>query len=531
MNIIWIFYIGFGVLCSASFESFIRNSIKDYFTPVKQVHEEIIWTKKKKSELPNIILIVADDLGFNDVRDSPNIKSIYQNGIKFNNAYAAHATCAPSRAALFTGRFPTKLGLEFTPHPASMDFAMHFQNGLVHNNIVNFTTLIKNPSMEYMSLNKNETLVSNVLKKHNYTNYFVGKWHLGELDGYRPLERGFDESLAFLYGASMYGENEDPNIVSTNITKSLFDTYISKWIPFGISHNNKQMIKPNEYLTDYLSNSVIKIIKNEHNSPDPFFITLAYNAPHNPYQALKSDYESETGEHNEKIYKAMIKAVDRGVGNIIQTLKDEEKYDNTLIMFTSDNGGTHLIELDDINYPYNGWKCTFFEGGIKVPMFWQWPNKISPNSQFNKTVSHVDIFSTISSLVNYVDKSNSEIDGVNLMPHILNNKKDEIHNTLFWRSADYKTIKHNKWKLSISDKMNKSWFFDLDKDPQELNNLMKDVYTNGTVRYYYDIIYERLIETNKDQQNPMWNSPMMMAIPIYSSSIKSKEDDYVYWSI
>lgn len=511
----------------------VRNSIKHYFTPVDNIHHDVNWrTKslenKKSSDLPNILFIIADDLGFNDANQLDNIKSIYQNGVIFNNAYAGHATCAPSRAALLTGKFPTKIGAEFTPHPASLDIMMHFQHNIVHSNILNITNLWNTPSMEYLALDKSEILISNVLKQHNYTNYYVGKWHLGEMDGHRPLERGYDESLSFLYGASMYGEETDKGIVSAEITKSLYDTYMSKWIPFGISHNNNKMFKPNEYMTDYLSNSVVDIIKNEQSSSDPFFITLGYNAPHNPYQALKSDYDLEKGDdHNRKVYNAMLKSVDRGVGKIIQTLKDTNKYDNTLIIFTSDNGGTHLIELDDINYPLNGWKCTFLEGGVKVPLFMQWPNKIPAKSSYNKTVSHVDIFPTITSLVNY---ENNDIDGVNLFSYMSDND-NEPHESLFWRSADYKALKVNNWKLSVASEMNKTWFFNLDNDPKEENNLVNFIHLNKTLEHKYNKMYEQLINTNNAQKEPSWKSSMKTSIPLYGVDIVSEHDEFVYWSI
>ena len=515
----------------------IRKGITNQFYPVSDTCEHVEWktypninNEKKKTppSLPNIILIVADDLGINDVRDSPNIKSIYNNGVRFKNAYSTQATCAPSRASLYTGRFPTTMGIEFTPHPVSLDLMMYFQNDTFHPTQINISTAWNNPSMEHLSLNKNETLISNVLHDNNYSNYFVGKWHLGEQDGYRPLERGFDESLSFLIGASMYAEEDDPNVASVGIERSVFDTYMSKWIPFGISHNNKKLFKPDAYMTDYLTERTTDLIKAHRDETDPFFITLAYNAPHNPYQALKSDYDMEEGEHHEKVYKGMIRALDRGVGNILQTLKDEGKYDNTLIMFTSDNGGTHLIGIDDINYPYNGWKCTFFDGGTHIPMFWQWPNMIPAGVEYDKTVSHVDIFSTIASLVGY--KSDIE-DGVNLLPYISGEDDTIPHETLFWRSADYRSIKVNEWKLSVSDFENKTWFFNLDEDMEEKHNLMQYVNFNSTVRYHYDIMLQKLAEINSQQMDPLWHSPMMMPIPIYGPEINSEEDEYVYWSI
>lgn len=529
----WIFYF-VAIIAIASYFSddakeITRKTIVDFFTPVNKVANNVEWVKENaQSKRPNVILIVVDDLGYNDLNYSPNIQSIYKNGVKFNNAYAAHATCAPSRAAIMTGKPATQLGVEFTPHPISLDMFMYFQNDLVHNNIVNWTNVFSNPTMDEMSLNKNETLISNVLRDKGYANYYIGKWHLGGNEGHTPIDRGFDESLSFSYGASVYGDKDDPNIVSAPIDKSMYDVYMSNLVPFGISHNNGKMFKPDKYMTDYLSDSAANVIKSKEDSENPFFITLAYNAPHNPYQALLEDYEKETGEHHERVYKAMIKAVDRGVGKVLDALKETGKYDNTMIMFTSDNGGTHLIGIDDINYPYNGWKCTFFEGGVKVPMFLQWPNMIPKGIQYNKTVSHIDIFHTITSVVNYESEHN---EGTNLVPHVLNKNKNDPHDMLFWRSGDYKSIKVGRFKFSKSDRMNKEWLFDLENDPKELNNLINHIPHNETLRNEYQIIKEKLIETNNKQKKSLWNSPIMTPIPVYGSNLTSKYREVIYWEV
>ena len=506
-----------------------RHIVMNYYIPVSERTDKVSWVKKSAhSKRPNVVLIIVDDLGFNDLTNSPNIQSIYKNGAKFNNAYAAHATCAPSRASIMTGKFSTKLGVEFTPHPISLDILMYFQQDLVNKNILNWTNILTNPTMESMSLNKNETLISNVLRDSGYLNYYLGKWHLGENEGHRPLERGYDESLSFLFGASVYGDKDDPNIISAPIERSVYDTYMTNLVPFGISHNNGKMFKPDKYMTDYLSDNAVDIINSKSESTDPFFITLAYNAPHNPYQALLSDYENETGLHHEKVYKAMIKAVDRGVGNVIEALKKSGKYENTLIVFTSDNGGTHLIGIDDINYPHNGWKCTFFEGGLRVPLFLQWPDKIPKETEYNKTVSHVDIFSTITSVVNYDD---SYVDGKNLIAHVLKEENEEPHKTLFWRSGDYRLLKVDNWKLSISDHMNKQWLFNINKDPQELNNLINHVPHNETIKSKYNEMKEQLIEINSNQSDPLWKSPIMIPTPIYGSNITSKYQEFIFWSV
>jgi len=155
------------------------------------------------------------------------------------------------------------------------------------------------------------------------------------------------------------------------------------------------------YMTDFLSDEAVKLIHTHAATPNanPFFITMAYNAPHNPLQALDTDYYdpelSHISDHNERVYAAMIKALDRGVGKLLESLRSTNQWENTIVMFTSDNGGASYIDIPHINYPYRGWKATFFEGGIRVPLYMQWPAKVDKSITVTESVSHVDIFPTV----------------------------------------------------------------------------------------------------------------------------------------
>jgi len=169
------------------------------------------------------------------------------------------------------------------------------------------------------------------------------------------------------------------------------------------------------YMTDYLSNESVKLIQTIASTPNanPFFLTLAYNAPHNPLQALKSDYEDPAlkliPSHHGRVYAAMIKALDRGVGEILKALKDTNQWDNTIVIFTSDNGGASYIDLPLINHPYRGWKATFFEGGLRVPLYMQWPAMIDASTEVTQTVSHVDIFPTLFAAAAMMNESSSPV--------------------------------------------------------------------------------------------------------------------------
>jgi len=503
-----------------------------------------------KINKPNIILIIVDDLGINDLSiNTPNINSLYENGCKFTNAYAGHATCAPSRVSILSGKFPSNVGFEFTPFPKNLiKLYYYLKNNDIKQPIFKMNKINKLISMENMVLPLNYTLISNTLHNYGYYNYYLGKWHIGEAQGYTPIDRGYDESLAFLYGASMYEDVKNTSIISYFNNNSILDKILFSNLPFSISYNNGPRFKPNEYMTDYLSNNVVDII-NKNNTLLPFFITLAYNAPHNPYQALLSDYNSPEFnhlEHNEKIYYSMIKAVDRGIGKIIESLKINNKYNDTIIIFTSDNGGAHYSNIKESNKPYKGFKSTFFEGGTRVPLFIQYPKIIPKNSINTKLSHHVDIYSTIMKLLNkdQIEQKEYEykIDGINLF------NETEKHKILFWKSENYICIRYNYWKFSLSDNPNKYWLYDLKSDPTESNNLIdnlniKDIYNNltndnyilelndsNTIKYIACKLYKLLISYNNTAKIPLWESVIKVPIPINKNTIEDNNDEYIYWS-
>eukprot|EP01039_Chlorochromonas_danica_P002285 gene2285-2501_t len=382
-----------------------------------QKYREIEWGLNKQESasssslghLPNIVLIVADDLGINDISGgagvaTPNIDSLFEHGARFPNAYSGHATCAPSRAAIFTGRTPTKMGFEFTPTPMVMtriigaiDSSPELPSKLDQSKIKDV------PAMADMALPHNFSTIAERLHNRAYSNYLIGKWHLGHSKGYSPLERGFDETLTFPLQQAAYGLESDPDLITAQLKGSteLLDEFLRHCLPFTVSYNNGPIFEPNEYMTDYLTHQAVKLIDAKKDSQSPFFLSLMYTAPHSPIQAKRSDYEdpeiARISSHPARVYAAMIKALDRGVGEVIDALKAAGKYENTLVIFTSDNGAAHYVGLPKSNYPYRGWKATLFEGGIRVPFAMQWPKVISPGTIYSKPVSHVDIYATIMS--------------------------------------------------------------------------------------------------------------------------------------
>jgi arylsulfatase A-like enzyme len=279
-------------------------------------------------------------------------------------------------------------------------------------------------------------------------------------------------------------------------------------------------------MTDYLSDEAAKAI--EANKNRPFFLYLAYNAPHTPLQALKSDYDALSGieNHRLRVYAAMIKSLDRGVGQVLKAVKDAGIDDNTLIVFTSDNGGAHYIGLPEINKPYRGWKATFFEGGIRVPMLLKWPAKIKPGSTFAGAAGHVDIFATAAAAAGAELPSDRKLDGTNLMPFVTGEAQGAPHQTMFWRSSGYRVLLAGDWKLQVTANPDKSWLYNLKDDPTEKTNLAE------TQPQKLAEVRALLDQVNGEQAKPLWPSLQEGAIaldrPLDTPPVDGEE--YIYWS-
>ncbi|HEV2170828.1 MAG TPA: sulfatase-like hydrolase/transferase, partial [Candidatus Binatus sp.] len=354
---------------------------------------------------PNVIVILADDLGFNDITvngggvadgavPTPHIDAIAREGVSFAQGYAGDATCAPSRAAIMTGRYATRFGFEFTPAPVAFERLISLYDYGLHKPIFHSELVSHEPPLAQEAVPTSEIMIGQLLKPRGYHTIFLGKWHLGETDATRPDKRGFDETLGFLAGASMYMRADDPNVENSVQDFDPIDKFLWANLPFSVTRNGSHRFYPSEYMTDYLGDEAVKAIDANRNRP--FFMYLAFNAPHVPLQALKSDYDAlpQIKDHRLRVYGAMVRALDRNVGHVMDALKAKGLERNTLVIFTSDNGGANYIGLPYINRPYRGWKATFFEGGIHVPFFMRWPAKISAGSKYNLPVAHTDIFAT-----------------------------------------------------------------------------------------------------------------------------------------
>ena len=487
---------------------------------------------------PNIVLIVADDLGYNDISlngggvagdavPTPHINSIAHNGINFSNGHAGNATCSPSRAAMMTGRYPTRFGFEFTSVPMSFSRNIaEFKSKGLHPVIYHADREAQMPAFESQGVPTSEIMLPKLLKQAGYHSIHIGKWHMGENASMGPNAHGFDETLGFLQGGMMFLEADDPNVVNAQQDFDPIDQFLWAAAPFGVSYNNGEAFKPATYVTDYFTDEALQAIKA--NKDRPFFMYLAYNAPHTPLQATREDYDAlpQIKDHTRRVYAAMIRNLDRNIGRVLAELKAQGLDQNTLVIFTSDNGGAHYIGLDDLNKPYRGWKATFFEGGTRVPFFMQLPGVIAPGSQFTAPVSHFDIFATSAALAGVQPPADRVIDGVNLIPFARGEQGGRPHEQMFWRSGAYQVARSGDWKLQVNETQDKVWLFNLQDDPTEQHNLV-----DAEPARVKELLAQ-LAEFNSQQKAPLW--PSLVEAPILIDKPLNRpqtiDDEFIYWS-
>lgn len=528
--------IGAGYLALQKYWIYIPGKIAQLREPIADNHP-VTWAQGPASppagkRPPNVILIVADDLGMNDISlygggvaggavPTPNIDSIAKQGVSFANGYAANATCSPSRAALMTGRYPTRFGFEFTAVPAA------FVSNLAHNDSTSPYPPIYHKELNHnlpayadMGVPHDQIMLPEVLKPKGYHTIHIGKWHLGEAEPLRPTSQGFDESLGMRSGGDLFMAEDDPQVVNAKLPWDPIDRFLWANLPYAVYWGNGQRFRPKGHLTDYFTDNALAAI--EANKNRPFFMYLAYNAPHTPLQALKSDYDAlpQIKDHTQRVYGAMIRQLDRRIGDVLQKLKSSGLDENTLVIFTSDNGGAWYTGIPDLNKPYRGWKGTFFEGGIHVPMMMRWPGQIAPGTVRRDVAQHLDMFATIAAATGAQVPSDRKMDSFNLLAA---GPKREV---TFWRSGDYRAVRAGDWKLQISKRPDKAWLFNLATDPTEQVNLAdKDPARVTALR--------KLIETqNEGLPKPLWpgllEAPIRIDVPL--NAPWTKDQEYVYWA-
>ncbi|MBO6633232.1 sulfatase [Parvibaculum sp.] len=507
-------------------------------TPVAP-NREVVWEKGPETapegqRPPNIVVILADDLGFNDISyygggliETPHIDALARDGANFSTAYSGTAACAPSRAMIMTGRYGTRTGFEFTPTPPGMTriVDLFYNDGTrPHELLVDQEAADKAPPFREQGLPGEEITLAEALKPKGYHTMHIGKWHLGNAPEFIPNAQGFDESVMLESG--LFLPEDSPEVVNAKLPFDPIDQFLWARMQYATSYNGSEWFEPKGYLTDYYTDEAVKAI--EANRNRPFFLYLAHWAVHTPLQASKADYDalSHIENERERVYAAMIRALDRSVGRVMEALKENGLDDNTIVIFSSDNGGPGYIGIPDVNKPYRGWKLTYFEGGIRVPLFVRWPGKIEPGTERKMPVAHLDLFPTIVAAAGAPLPGDRVIDGIDILPYVTG--MDEAAapaRPIFWRDGHYQAVRLDGWKLQFAKRPNKTWLYNLNEDPTEQVNLAEENPEKVAE-------LKALVEAhNATQREPLFPAVAEMPVTIDKTLEEeaTPEDEYIYW--
>ncbi len=483
---------------------------------------------------PNVIVILIDDMGINDVSSygagmpqvpTPNIDRLAAEGVRFDRGYSANAVCSPSRASLMTGRYATRFGFEFTPTPGNMAKVAPLLSSpdRLRPVIVHRDRAADIAPFNQLGMPTSEVTIAEVLKTKGYHTAHIGKWHLGGTPEFRPNNQGFDETLFMENGLHL--PEGSPDVENAKQDFDPIDRFLWPNMRYAASYNGSDWFEPRGYLADYYTDEAIKVI--EANRNRPFFLYLAHWGIHTPLQALKSDYEAlpATMSHRERVYGAMVLSIDRSVGRILQALKAQGLDENTLVVFTSDNGAPGYIGLPDVNKPYRGFKLTLFEGGVRVPYLARWPGQLPAGLQYPYPVSSLDLMPTIAAAAGAAPPADRVIDGVNLLPHLTGREAAAPHDVLFWRDGSYEMVMAKGWKLQQSQRPAKTWLFHLDEDPTEQRNL-----ADGNPGKVAEL--KALLTAHNGGMKPaLWPSFVEFPVMVDKTLDQPEEpdDEYVYW--
>ncbi|HOF52610.1 MAG TPA: sulfatase-like hydrolase/transferase, partial [Rhodoferax sp.] len=381
----------------------------------------------------------------------------------------------------------------------------------------------KSKDFNDLGMPASEVTMAEALKARGYHTLHIGKWHLGSTPEMRPNNQGFDETLFMESGLHL--PVNSPDVENSRQDFDPIDKFLWPNMRFGVSYNGGKWFEPAKYLADYYTDEAVTAIHKNRNRP--FFLYLAHWGVHTPLQASKADYDalSSIPDHRRRVYMAMVKSIDRSVGRVLQTLKEEGLDDNTIVIFASDNGAPNYIGLPDVNSPYRGWKLTMFEGGLRVPYMAKWPGHIAPGTQYKAPITNIDILPTVVAAAGGTLPQDRPIDGVNLLPYLGAKPAAQPARFLFWRDGPYRAMRDATWKLIVSERPKKEWLFNLASDPTEKTNL-------ATEQPQKLAELKSLMDAHHAQMPPsMWPSFIEMVIEI-DKTLNDKHlptDEYVYW--
>ncbi len=400
---------------------------------------------------PNIVVIIADDLGYGDLSvyggsriQTPNIDALAARGVRFTNGYVTSAVCAPSRASLLSGRYQQRFGYEFNP---------------------------VRRDLEGIGIPEGVRILPQFLRERGYRTALIGKWHLGRTRETHPLSHGFDRFYGFSPGATGY------------MAAPLGD---DAWLPDPVPgapqgffamrlEDGFERAPPREgYLTDILTDEALSFIDTDHTQP--FFLTLAYNAPHSPLQATSVYLQrvAHIENESERIYTAMLLALDDNVGRLLSALEARGLRENTLVLFISDNGCPDYIGPGVCsNAPFRGFKAMYLEGGVRVPMIASWPGRLPEGADYDAPVVSFDWSRSILALAG-AEAGDQTLDGIDILPLAARGATPPPR-PIIWRTGPNYAVRSGDWKLIVSERTDGegalTYLFDLRDDPRETHNL------------------------------------------------------------
>lgn len=411
---------------------------------------------------PNIIVIVADDLGYADVSayranriPTPHIDSIGRAGVLFTQGYSSAPICSPSRAGLLTGRHQQRYGFEYNPGPAARVLA------------------------ERRGLDTGERTMADALRAAGYRTAAIGKWHLGSSPEFYPTNRGFDEYWGFLTGQTNHIRPDAPDAVNAfpPVDRPIGGDLSRAWR--DLTPANRVIQGPDRepvdladgLLTEQLTEQAVAFI--ERNRSRPFFLYLAHHAPHTPLQVSRKYFDrfAHISNRSQRVYAGMVSALDDGVGAVLDALARHQLTQNTLVVFTADNGCAMYVPDICTGDPLSGGKLSYLEGGIRVPYLARWPARIPAGTVHSAPVSSLDLFPTFAAAAGVQLLSDRTYDGIDLFSQL--STENQSRPALFWRSMPMGAVREGSWKY-VRDLDGTESLYDLLTDPRELHNRATD---------------------------------------------------------
>ncbi len=432
---------------------------------------------------PNVVLILADDLGYADVSayfpgriPTPNIDRIGAEGVRFTAGYVAAPVCGPSRAALMTGRYPQRFGFEFNNGPPARDVAMN------------------------IGLAKTELTLGNLMQQAGYHTGLVGKWHLGANADFYPTGRGFDEFFGILPGATSYIDPTLPGVhnVAPPGAEAAATRGRAPELQVFRGPAREVVDNANSYLTEEFAAEAESFIGR--NKDKPFLLYLAFNAPHAPYQVTQKYYDrfAHISDELPRVYAGMVSALDDAVGRVLAALQANGIADETLVLFISDNGCAAYVPQLCSCEPMRGGKLSHFEGGVRVPFLLRWPGHVPAGSVHALPVSTLDIVPTVVAAAQAQLPADRAYDGSDLLAQL--GRGSDPARELFWWRAPLRSVRVGDWKLWTSEQGDLNYLFNLADDPHELNNLVEARPDKA------EELRSRLLQWHVDKAAPAWPS-------------------------